>query len=228
MHNISAKTGYWSALLTLLTFVMWIICFVLIALKPPLFTWTNLQDYVQYFHSGSQTLQNTARFFMLIFGPVYVILIHSFYDFTPERKKGLIRLSLLFALGFAVLSGMNYFVQLSAVRLNLLHGQTRGLEYFVQANPLSVLTSIDMTGWTLFLGLSSFFIFPVFGHNGSDNILRVAFLVNGISCMLGGVGYMLQIDILTFLAINVGVGGAVMTIAVTSAGYFKRLQTARD
>ena len=161
MNRLSCKIGFQSAQLLAFTFVVWIVCFIGIAITSPLFYWTNLPDYITYFQSNGQYLQNIAKFFMLLFGPLYVLLINSYYDYAAENKK-VVRISLLFGLAFAILSSIHYFEQLTAVRINIGSGQINGLEHFVQANPYSVMSSINMLGWTVFLGLSSFFIFPVF------------------------------------------------------------------
>ncbi|MBN2350151.1 MAG: hypothetical protein JXJ22_15030 [Bacteroidales bacterium] len=224
MHTLSYKIGFWSSVLLTIAFAVWIICFAGIALTSPLFYWTNLIDYLTYVQYYSQGFQNTAKFFMLLFGPLYVLLINSFYDYAADNKKVLARISLLFATAFALLSSLHYFVQLSAVRLSILHGQVNGLEHFVQANPNSIMTAADMLGWTLFLGLSSLFIFPVFTGDKLNRIIRVAFIAIGFSCLLAGIGYVLQIDILTFVFINLGVGGALMTVTIASIALFKRLK----
>lgn len=223
MNTLSNKIGLTSSLILLISFVVWIICFVAIAATSPLFYWTNLQDYLSFVESNSQAFQNIARFFMLIFGPAWVVFIVSFYDHTPEDKKMLIRLALLFGLAFAILSSINYFVQLSAVRLNILYDKTAGLEHFVQANPNSIMTAITMLGWTLFLGLSSLFILPIFNKGERlSRIIRIAFLVNGISALLAGIGYVFQIDAITFLFINLGVGGSVMTLSIASVLWYRK------
>jgi hypothetical protein len=160
---------------------------------------------------------------MLIFGPVYVMLINSFHDQSTTDRKTLSRLGLLFGLVFATLSCIHYFVQLSSVRINLERGITDGMENFVQANPLSIMTSIDMLGWTLFLGLSS--LFTAFSINDNSMLLkwiRGAFYLNAFSCFIAFVGYLLQIDLLTFIGINLGVGGAIMTVSITSSKLFHR------
>lgn len=182
-----------------------------------------MADYLKYTEQNSQILQIVAKALMLVFAPLFVVLINSYYELVPNEKKFLIRLSLLFALGFAILSSIHYFVQLSSVRLNMLEGNVNGMEWFVQANPNSIMTSINMLGWTLFLGLSSFAIFPVFGKE--QRIIRLAFIANGISCMLAGVGYVFQIDLLTFLFANLGVGGALLVVMISSARLFRRLNS---
>lgn len=223
MNSLSNKIGFWSAQLLTFTFVIWIACFVGIATTSPLFNWTNLPDYITYFQSNGQCFQNIAKFFMLLFGPLYVLFINSYYDYATDNKKVLVRISLLFGIAFAVLSSINYFVQLTVVRLNIEQGHIDGLGHFVQANPYSVMSSINMLGWTLFLGLSSLFIFPIFKGDKLNKIIGYAFLFNSISCVLGGVGYIFRIDLLTFAFMNLGLGGSVMTFSIASTSLFKRL-----
>ncbi len=223
MKTLSYKIGFWSSILLTLTFAAWIVCFVGIAITPPLFYWTNLPDYLTFVETHSQVFQIIAKFFMLLFGPLYVIFINCFYDYAPDNKKVLVRISILFGTAFAILSSLHYFVQLSSVRLNILHGQTNGLEHFVHANPNSIMTSIDMLGWTLFFGLSSLFIFPIFTGDKLNRIIRYAFIANGLFGLLAGIGYVLQIGFLTIF-IDVGVGGAFMTVTIASIKLFKRLK----
>lgn len=223
MTNLSLKIGLRSAQLLTFTFIIWIICFVGIAVTSPLFYWTNLADYLTYYQANDQYFQHIAKFFMLLFGPIYVVFICSFYDYASHEKKALVRMSLLFGVAFAVLSSINYFVQLTTVRLNIEQSHFDGLEHLVQANPYSVMNSINMLGWTIFLGLSSFFIYPVFKGDKLRRIIGYAFLFNGASCFLGGIGYVLHIDFLTFLFMNLGLGGAVLIFSIESIRLFKRL-----
>jgi hypothetical protein len=225
MNTISIKIGFWSALTLLSAFIIWIVCFVGIFATSPLFIWTNLEAYIVYFRSNDQFFQNLAKSAMLLFGPAYVLLVNSFHDRANVERKTLSRLGLLFGLVFATLSCIHYFVQLSSVRINLERGITSGMEHFVQANPLSVMTSIDMLGWTLFLGLSSFFTALSMSENTRlGKWIRVAFYMNAISCFISLTGYLMQIDLLTFIGVNLGVGGAIITASVTSLRYFSRLK----
>jgi len=159
---------------------------------------------------------------MLLSGPLYVLVINGYYEYAAESKRVLVRISLIFALAFAVLSSLNYFVQLTSVRLNIIHENFTGIEHFTQSNPNSLMTASVMLGWTLFLGLSSLFIFPVFKVGKPARILRFAFLFNGFSCVMAGVGYVFQVDALTFLFTNLGTGGALMVISIASIRLFRR------
>lgn len=96
---------------------------------------------------------------------------------------------LLFGVSFVVLlNGIHYFAQLSAVRLNLLAGRSAGLEHFVRGNPYSILSAINMLGWTVFLGLASLFVAPVFSGARLEGMIRSVSLLNGLFCLGGAVG----------------------------------------
>ena len=219
----SIQLGFWSALFVAVAFLVFTVCFVIVLSSPPLFSWTNLAGYVIFTTERSQLPQQIARFAMLLFGPLYVILLNSIHDHTPQGKKLYTRIAINFGLAFAILSGIHYFVQVSAVRLSLLRGELQGLEQIVQANPLSAISAINMLGWTLFLGLSSLFIAPVFTGNKLEKAIGIAFLANGICCLLGGIGYVFNLTFLIFLTINIGMGGAVLTAAILLCVYYKKL-----
>lgn len=223
MNSLSSKIGFWSAVVMFTMLIGWIVCFTGIALTSPLFQWTNMADYLVFEKTNNQTFQYIAKSVLILFGPCYVLLISSFYDFTGEHKKTLVRISLIFALAFAILSSLHYFVQLTSVRMSIDQGSTGGLEHFVQANPYSVMTSADMLGWTLFLGLSSLFVAPVFTGSGLQKLLRYAFLLNGLSCFLAGIGYLFRIDLMTFVFINLCVGGALLVISISSIRLFRQV-----
>jgi hypothetical protein len=115
---------------------------------------------------------------------------------------------------FALLSAIHYFGQVSAVRLSIEHGSTNGLEHFLQANPTSFSLAIDMLGWTVMLGLGSFFLGILFNKSGRQKWLKRFHFINAFFCLLALIGFLLQIDLLTFPAINIGVGGCITVIAV--------------
>ncbi len=219
----ATQLGFWSSVSIAVLFIVFTLCFVAIAATQPLFRWTNLADYVAYATSHDQFFQNLARLSMLLFGPAYIILLASIHDRTHEEMQIWTRLALCFGVAFATLTGIHYFVQLSAVRLSLAHGELQGLDQIVQANPTSAISAINMLGWTLFLGLSSIFVAQVFSGSRLERAIRIALLINGVCCLVGSVGYVLDIVALVFVTINFGMGGAVLIAAILLSVWFKRL-----
>jgi hypothetical protein len=219
---LAPRLGFWAAITAFLTFVVYTICFIAILLSSSLFTWTTLADYVAYVEEYGGLFRFLAQFAMLLFGVSFVVLLNSIHECTNTAQKVLTRISIGFGLLFAVTVGIHYFTQLSAVRLNLLRGRIEGLEHFVQANPYSILSAINMLGWTIFLGLASLFVAPVFSGTRLERLIRLVFLLNGLFCLGGGIGYVGEIEWLVFAAITLGMGTAVLVATATLAIWFRK------
>ena len=217
------RLGFWSAALCALTFILFPICYVAVLATGGVFTWTNLADYAAHAQRYGQVFQNLAQWLMLAFGLSYLVLLAGVYEAAPADRKPLARLSLVFAIPFAGLTGTHYFVQVSVVRLALASGQLAGLEQLVQANPYSAMAAANMLGWTLFFGLSTLFAAAVFSGGRLKRVISLALLVNAIGCLAGGVGYVFAIVPLVFVTMNLVMGGAVTVAAIGLWVLFGRL-----
>ena len=222
MNPLSLKLGYWSAILSAVTFIIFTICFIGVFATAPIFIWTDLADYVAYTQANGSFFPTLARLSMLVFAPTFVVLLNCLQDFVADDKKILMRLSVHFGLLFAGLTSLHYFVQVTAVRLSLQNNQLVGLEQIVQANPLSAISAINMLGFTLFLGLSCLFAAFAFGNGKWERILRYALLLNGAFTLVGGLGYILQINLIVFFCLNFGLGGALLLVFLATARLFRQ------
>ena len=90
-------------------------------------------------------------------------------------------------------------------------------------NPGAAILAVNMLGWTLFFGLSSLFAGVVFSGSRLEKVIRYAFLLNGIFCLLGGIGFLFEITALVFLTINLGMGASVLVITIALTFLFRRL-----
>lgn len=223
MNNIILKTGKLSAIICLVSFVVWVISFIGIAVQSPLFYWTNIEDYIQYFNNNSQFFQYLAKTFMIIFCISYMILVMVLLEITDQERKILSKIAVVFSILFALLSSAHYFIQISSVRFALENNAYTGLEHFLQSNPLSFSSSLNMLGWTLFLGLSSLFLYSGLKNNSQAKGLKTGLLINTISCLFGGIGFIFHIDILTFIFMNIGIGGAFFVITISGVKIFKKI-----
>lgn len=223
MNTLTLKLGFWSALLSALTYVVYTICFVAILLLNPLFQWTDLAAYVEAAQTTNQFFKHLAQFAMLLYAPLFLLLLNTIHEVVPASKKVLTRAAVAFALGFTILNNLAYFIQLSTVRLSINQGNWVGLEQLVIANPASAISAVSVLGWTLFLGPASLLVAPVFGGGRLERAIRAAFLANGIICLLGGLGFIFDVTWLVFLTLYPGVGAAGLAIVVGLALYFRRL-----
>ncbi len=224
MNKVVLKTGLWSASICLISFIVWIISFTGIAIQSPLFHWTNIDGYIDFVEKNSQIFQYLAKSFMIVFSLSYMILTLVFSELIKDERKILVKIAIVFSVMFALVSSVHYFVQLSSVRFAITAKNYSGLEHFLQSNPVSFLSSVNMLGWTLFLGLSSLFMYlaliPEFAAKG----IRTGLMVNSVSCLFGAIGYLFQIDLLTFACMNLGIGFGFIFITVSSIRFFRKIK----
>jgi len=215
MNKNTLFLGYGSAIICLISMIIWIVSFIGIALSFPIFLWSNIQEYILYVKTNNQLLQYLVKFFMIVFSLSYMILIHVFNEIVEEKNKILSKVGGVFSILFAIGTSVHYFVQLTAVRFAINEDNIVGLQHIVQANPSSVLSSINMLSWTIMLGFSALFTFWSLENKKGVKWIKRGLLVTSISCFLAGLGYLLQIDILTFLCINIGMGGGILMVTIS-------------
>jgi len=165
--NISINYGRGTAIISLASFLVWIICFTAIFIINPPFSWTNLSEYIAYSTAHNQSFKFIAQLAMLLFAPAFVVLVHSIEDQADENRKFPGKIAVSFALMFAVCVSIHYFVQISSVRLSIASGETTGLEQFIQSNPYSGIAGINLVGWSLFFSIACLFLAPVFPGQGT-------------------------------------------------------------
>lgn len=214
MNKMPQLIGKWAAIISLFSILVWFVSFGMIAADGPLFYWTTPEAYFEYAVGRPQWWQNLAKTFMLIFSIGFFVMHVSFYEMQEISRKFAGKLGLSFLAMFALLSSMHYFIQISTVRLNIAAGSTEGLEHFIQANPNSFSLGINMLGWTIMLGLASLFLGLQFKNKGRQKWLKIFHFINAFFCLLAMVGFVLHMDVVTFPAINMGVGGCITVISV--------------
>ena len=220
--------GFWASVAAASTFVGYTICFAAILSTSPVFAWTSLADYLAYDAIYGGPFRTAAQVLMIVFALSFVVLANAIQDCAQRERKTLARIGADFGLLFALAVSIHYFAQVSAVRISVREGLTAGLEHFVQANPYSILSAVNMLGWGVFLGLASLFLAPAFPGSGVERVIRWAFLANSIFCLGGGLGYLLELEWLIFVTTTLGMGAAVLTATVALALWFRRHQASHD
>lgn len=216
------NTGKWAALVAILSVIVWFVSFILIAASGPLFFWSTPDVYYQIASSNDLSAEYLAKAFMLIFSIAFFIIHFSLFELASPEKRFAGKIGLTFLGMFTLLSSIHYFMQISIVRLNLNSGNTDGLEHFLQANPTSAILAINMLGWTLMLGIASFFFGFMFENKGRQKWLRNFHFINSFCCFMALTGFLLRYDLLTFPAINLGVGASITVISVLGFLIFRK------
>ena len=88
------------------------------------------------------------------------------------------------ALMYAAVLGASYYMQLAAVRLSLLQGETDGLAPFVLANPHSIVWAWEGFDYGM-MCLATLAIAPLFGRGRLERLIRALLVGNGAVGVLG-------------------------------------------
>ena len=129
--------------------------------------------------------------------PVFILLMACIHEYSPADKKFFSRLGLLFTMGYAVLIGFNYYMELTLVRNNLY------TDAFAMDDPQSIMWVIEVLGYG-FMGLATLATAFVFTNGKLENAIRWLFIVNGILGIGGMIGYALG------LSLNILAGGLII------------------
>ena len=133
----------------------------------------------------------------IILIPVFFLLIACIHEYSPADRKFFSRLGLLFTMGYAVLIGFNYYMQLTLVQNNLY------TDVFAMDDPQSIMWVIEVLGYG-FMGLATLSTAFVFTNGKLENAIRWLFIVNGILGIGGMIGYALG------LSLNILAGGLIV------------------
>jgi hypothetical protein len=212
--SLAAQVGNVSAIMAITAITVYMLSFFAILIVNPLYMWTDFSRFLAYQQQHPQTFKYIAQATMLLFPLLYLLMLNSALDTRPINRQFALRAALLFGLGFAVLAGMHYWVQIAAVRMNIDKGTPDGLLQFIQAKPDSAMSAINMLGWTVFYGMSSLLAAPAFSDNKLERALRWALIINGVNCLIGGVAYLLDITLVVGVTMNLVLGGCMLAISV--------------
>lgn len=218
---LSAAVGFWSSILLTGVLIIYAVGMTVLVCSEP-GQWQNVAVYTQQITSGWHNSLTLCHIMIFFAAPLYLVCIGCLNDHTNEKMRILTGTSMNFAIVLTVLGCMNYFIQFSMVRLSIAKGCLNGLEQFIELNPYSAIYAIVTLGWTFFFGLSSLFAAPVFRGSLLDTILRYAFIINGIFCMAGFLGYVMDITIL-YILYFMGMGVSMLVFSFFLTVFFRRI-----
>ncbi len=133
----------------------------------------------------------------IILIPIFILMMACIHEYAPADKKIFSRLGLLFSIGYAVLIGFNYYLQLTLVRDNLYS------DVFAMDDPQSIMWIIEVLGYG-FMGLATLSAAFIFTDGKLENGIRWLFIINGILGIGGMIGYALE------WSMNILLGGLIV------------------
>jgi hypothetical protein len=138
--------------------------------------------------------------------PIFLVLMACIHAYAAEPQKIYGRIGLSFALVYAVVIAIDYFLQFAVVVPSLQAGETDGLSLFTQYNPHGLFIALESLGY---FAMSVVFLFtaPVFGGGRAERAVRGLFVLSFVLAVaafvgLGLVGHDLVAFEVTVLTIN--------------------------
>jgi hypothetical protein len=119
----------------------------------------------------------------------FLILMACIHCYAPEEKRVFSLVGLSFAIIYAVLISINYFIQLTFVNQG-----TFDASIFSMTNTHSMMWVIEVLGY-FFLGLATLFAAPVFGSSRTEKAIKLLFVTNGFLGIMTPIGYGLNFPI---------------------------------
>jgi len=138
--------------------------------------------------TSSASIYMVSNISGFILTSIFLIVVTCIYYSAPEDKKILGQIGLSFAIIYATMISMNYFIQLTFVQFGAFN-----TDIFSMVNPQSMMMTIEVLGY-FFMGLSTLFIAPIFQSGKLEKSIRWLFVFNGILGIGGAVGFALNLD----------------------------------
>jgi hypothetical protein len=133
----------------------------------------------------------------LLLGPAWLVLTAAVHRIAPSGRKVLSLSAFGFAVAYATLTGLVYFVQLTLVAPRLASGDTAGIELLLFVPYRSFLFAVDLFGYSLMCASTLFagFALPdIGGAKGARSFL----LLNGL--LLPALAFQMLVPSLIWIA----------------------------
>jgi hypothetical protein len=124
----------------------------------------------------------------LLLVPIFVVLMSSIHAYAPEPRRILSRIGLAFAVAYAVVIGVDYFVQFAVVIPSLRSGETESLSLFTQYNPHGLFIAGEALGY-LAMSLALLFAAAVFAGGRIERAIRWLFVGGFVLAVASFIGF---------------------------------------
>jgi hypothetical protein len=154
----------------------------------------------------------------ILLAPTFVVLMACIHAHAAQPKKIWSRIGLSFALVYAVVILVDYFLQLAVVMPSLKAGETDGLSLFTQYDPHGLFIALESLGYSM-LTVALLFAAPVFTGGRAERAIRALFVLSFVLTVAAFVGLALvghdlvafEVTVLTITWIVLIASGAVLS-----------------
>jgi hypothetical protein len=167
----------------------------------------------------------------ILLAPIFVVLMASIHASAPEPRRIFSRIGLAFAVGYAVVIGVDYFVQFAVVIPSLQSNETQGLSLFTQYNPHGLFIAGEALGY-LMMSTALLSAAPVFAGGRIERAIRWLFVASFVLAIAALAGFWLvghdlvafEVAVLSINWIVLIASGALLSIVFRRAARSTRLE----
>jgi hypothetical protein len=123
----------------------------------------------------------------ILLAPIFVVLVAAIHGWAPEPSRTFSRIALAFAVAYAVVISVDYFVQFAVVIPSLQAAETEGLSLFTQYNPHGLFIAGEALGYLL-MSVALLCVAPLFVGGRIERAIRwlvVAAFVLVVAALIG-------------------------------------------
>jgi len=162
--------------------------------------------------------------------PTFVVLMACIHAYAAEPKQIYSRIGLSFAVVYAVVILVDYYLQLTVVVPSLQAGETEGLSLFTQYDPHGLFIALETLGYSM-MTVAFLFAAPAFAGGRAERAIRGLFILSFVLAVTAFVGLaVLGHDLVAFevtvLMINWSVliaSGVLLSVVFRRAGQAAQL-----
>lgn len=114
---------------------------------------------------------------------IFVVLVVCIHSYAPSDRKIFSHIALSFAVIYATIILIDYFMQFTIVIPSILTGETAGLSLFTQYNPHGFFIAFETLGYSMMSG-AFLFIAAVFARGKLERALRWIFIAGFVVAVL--------------------------------------------
>ena len=184
MSAVVSRLGFWSAVLTaVFAAAFFLACF----LTPPrsgpfapaaiivLYPYTNVAAFIPndylWLYPG------------ILLALIFIVLVVCIHSYAPSDRKIFSHIALSFAVIYATIILIDYFIQFTVVIPSILTGETAGLSLFTQYNPHGFFIALETLGYSMMSG-AFLFVAAVFAGGKLERALRWIFIAGFVAAVL--------------------------------------------
>jgi hypothetical protein len=161
----------------------------------------------------------------IVLAPVFVVLMACVHAYAGAVWRTFSRIALSFAVGYAVVILVNYFVQFTVVMPSLKSGETQTMSLLTQYNPHGLFIALEVLAY-LMMSLAFWTAAPVFSGGRVEQTIKVLFAVNFPLAVAAFVGFWLlrrdlvavEVTVLMMNWVALIIGGTLLAVIFRRAG----------